>query len=67
MEPTPGRGSKSGWCLTLVVALLLLAGFAADWLGAPTWVDLVLIVAAVVLLPFVMRTVVRELRDGGRS
>lgn len=67
MEPTPERNGVSKWYPTLAVALLLLAGFVADRMGAPTWVNLVLIAAAIVLLPFVIRAVIRELRGGGQS
>lgn len=65
MDPTPRRGNGDKWSIILAVILLLLSSFVADWLNAPTWVDVVLIVAVVVLLPLVIRTLIRDVRGGG--
>lgn len=63
MEPTSRRGNDGKWSIILAVILLLLSSFVADWLNAPTWVDVVLIVTVAVLLPFVISTLIRDVRD----
>ena len=65
MDPTPRRDNGDQWRIIFAVILLLLSSLVADWLNAPTWVDVVLIVAVVVLLPFVIRSVIRDARDDG--
>lgn len=67
MGPMSRQSSKKRWYFTLAVALLLLAGFVADRMDAPTWVDLVLIAITLILLPFAIRTALRELRSGDRD
>lgn len=60
------RGSRRNkWYLTIVLSLLVLSSWIADRVGAPTWVDVVLVAVVVALAPWVIWTVIRDWRGEG--
>ncbi len=63
MGPTSRNGHHGRTFLILVLFLLALSDFVARRLDAPTWVDVALIAAWMVVLPWLVWTLVKEWRS----